>query len=238
MIAMNNDAAVASTTYDQTRAAVMSNCSTKVDSYGRCPSSNEYCTNPLYTSPTMSQSGMNVPNPNYDPKTATYCKALDNVHPGVNTVDIYGCTGPLANNPQLCADLNRGVPVGSSDTNPATYYQNPPYNQYAKSIHGPNNQYKIYAFAYDDYAAQSGYQATNADQINITFLSSWLNFFLIKYIGYGLHIFAFLTLKAPFQHVLLIHVCMCQIVPLHIVGCTIHTCIDQSRLVKRDRSTF
>lgn len=161
--AFSNGTSVAKTSYNRSHDEIKQGCPTKVDIYGRCVSSNTYCTDPMFTSPTISQGGQNVPNPNYDPKVTSYCSTF-----GPNTIDVYGCTGS-ASQPQICADHNRGVPVGSSDTNPNNYYKTPPFNQYSAYLHGPNNEYQIYTFPYDDYAKQSGFQSVVADQLHITF---------------------------------------------------------------------
>ncbi|HEY1016656.1 MAG TPA: beta-1,3-glucanase family protein, partial [Herpetosiphonaceae bacterium] len=81
---------------------------------------------------------------------------------GVNNAsifDIMACAGPLANNAQLCAALNRHVahlPV-AQQSNPANFYQTGPANYYAKFWHDHSLQKLAYGFPYDDYAEQSSF---------------------------------------------------------------------------------
>ncbi|MDT4990962.1 MAG: hypothetical protein QOH97_854 [Actinoplanes sp.] len=65
--------------------------------------------------------------------------------------DIFGCAGPLANNPNDCAALNR------HGTTPASWYKASPANYYAKFWHDSSIGHRAYGFPYDDVAAQSTY---------------------------------------------------------------------------------
>lgn len=73
--------------------------------------------------------------------------------------DIMACAGPLANNAQMCAALNRHVahlPL-ANQSNPANFYQTGPANYYAKFWHDHSLQKLAYGFPYDDYAEQSSF---------------------------------------------------------------------------------
>jgi hypothetical protein len=59
---------------------------------------------------------------------------------GFSTVDVFACSGPLANDPNRCAEINRG-PGGN---------YSPPANFYAKWTHDIAINGKSYGFAYDD----------------------------------------------------------------------------------------
>jgi F5/8 type C domain/Beta-1,3-glucanase len=75
------------------------------------------------------------------------------------TSDIFGCAGPLAANPQMCAGLNRHVahlPV-AQQSNPAGFYQAAPANYYSKFWHDHAIDKLSYGFPYDDYANQSSF---------------------------------------------------------------------------------
>ncbi|GIF74471.1 discoidin domain-containing protein [Asanoa siamensis] len=76
-----------------------------------------------------------------------------------STSDILGCAGPLANNAAGCAALNRHVAhlPQSQWSNPATFYQAPPANYYAKFWHDRAIDNLSYGFPYDDYAEQSSF---------------------------------------------------------------------------------
>jgi hypothetical protein len=76
-----------------------------------------------------------------------------------STSDIFGCAGPLANNPQMCAGLNRHVahlPV-AQQSNPAGFYQAAPANYYSRFWHDHAIGKLSYGFPYDDYAEQSSF---------------------------------------------------------------------------------
>jgi hypothetical protein len=113
-----------------------------------------------------------------------YCHALDakiaqcagnagGKYPGCgngSTPQVYGCSGFFGGSPKWCAALNRGMIDDPDNGNIALYYQNAPYNTYAKWVHSvcPG----IYAFPYDDYGKtnESGFHACSGGrQLNITF---------------------------------------------------------------------
>ncbi|GIJ60842.1 galactose-binding domain-containing protein [Virgisporangium aurantiacum] len=74
---------------------------------------------------------------------------------------IFGCSGPLAENPGMCSALNRHVAhlPQSSWSNPALFYQTAPANYYSKFWHDHNINRLSYGFPYDDYAEQSSFIA-------------------------------------------------------------------------------
>jgi hypothetical protein len=80
---------------------------------------------------------------------------------GVNaaTSDITGCAASLANNPTMCAALNRHVAQlpQSQWENPANFYQAAPANYYAKFWHDHAINHLAYGFPYDDVAGQSSF---------------------------------------------------------------------------------
>jgi len=76
-----------------------------------------------------------------------------------STSDIFGCAGPLANNPGMCAALNRHVahlPQSQWGT-PSLYYQAAPANYYSRFWHDHAISKLAYGFPYDDYAEQSSF---------------------------------------------------------------------------------
>ncbi|GAB2973396.1 glycoside hydrolase family 64 protein [Amycolatopsis acidiphila] len=76
-----------------------------------------------------------------------------------STAQIFGCSGTLATNAQLCAGINRHVaqlPV-SQQSDPAAFYQAAPANYYAQFWHQNAIDGKQYGFPYDDYAEQSSF---------------------------------------------------------------------------------
>jgi hypothetical protein len=76
-----------------------------------------------------------------------------------STSDIFGCAGPLANNPGMCAALNRHVAhlPQSQWGNPSLYYQTAPANYYSRFWHDHAISKLAYGFPYDDYAEQSSF---------------------------------------------------------------------------------
>ena len=74
-----------------------------------------------------------------------------------STAQIFGCAGTLANNPALCAGLNRHVAQlpAQEQTNPAHFYKACPANYYAEFWHKNAINGLAYGFPYDDYAGQS-----------------------------------------------------------------------------------
>jgi hypothetical protein len=74
-----------------------------------------------------------------------------------STAQIFGCGGTLANNPTLCAGINRHVAQlpAAQQSNPANFYQAAPANYYAEFWHNNAINGKQYGFPYDDDAGQS-----------------------------------------------------------------------------------
>jgi hypothetical protein len=75
------------------------------------------------------------------------------------TSDIFGCAGPLANDPGMCSALNRHVAhlPQTQWSVPSQYYLAPPANYYAKFWHDHAINNLAYGFPYDDYAGQSSF---------------------------------------------------------------------------------
>jgi len=76
-----------------------------------------------------------------------------------STADIFGCAGPLASQPAMCAALNRHVahlPQSQWGT-PALYYQAAPANYYSRFWHDRAINRLSYGFPYDDVANQSSF---------------------------------------------------------------------------------
>ena len=75
------------------------------------------------------------------------------------TQQIFGCSGPLANDAAGCAKLNRHVAdLSQADqSTPSSFYKKAPANYYAKFWHDNSIGAKAYGFPYDDYASQSSY---------------------------------------------------------------------------------
>jgi hypothetical protein len=80
---------------------------------------------------------------------------------GVNepTSNIFGCAGSLANNPTMCAALNRHVATLTSaqQADPKNYYLAAPANYYAKFWHDNDISRLAYGFPYDDVDGQSSF---------------------------------------------------------------------------------
>jgi hypothetical protein len=76
-----------------------------------------------------------------------------------STTDIFGCAGPLANNPNMCAALNRHVAhlPQSQWGSPGLYYQAAPANYYSRFWHDHAIGKLSYGFPYDDVADQSSF---------------------------------------------------------------------------------
>ncbi|HEY1574101.1 MAG TPA: discoidin domain-containing protein [Pseudonocardiaceae bacterium] len=74
-----------------------------------------------------------------------------------STAQIFGCAGTLANNPPLCAGLNRHVAQlpAAQQNDPSQFYLAAPANYYAKFWHDNSINAKQYGFPYDDDAGQS-----------------------------------------------------------------------------------
>ncbi|MBX6723732.1 MAG: hypothetical protein IRY92_10955, partial [Dactylosporangium sp.] len=75
------------------------------------------------------------------------------------TQEIFGCAGPLAGNPDMCAALNRHVATlpPSQWSDDALYYQAAPANYYAKFWHDVAIDGLAYGFPYDDVAGYSSF---------------------------------------------------------------------------------
>jgi hypothetical protein len=103
-----------------------------------------------------------------------YCKKLDQAIascatcPKGSTTEAYACSGPFANEPRMCAALNRGMVSAPDNPDENAYYENPPFNDYAKWVHEvcPG----IYAFSYDDWLSHGGYRdCAGGTEVRITF---------------------------------------------------------------------
>ena len=75
------------------------------------------------------------------------------------TSDIFGCAASLANDPGMCAALNRHVAMlpQSQWSDPSRYYLAAPANYYARFWHDHAINRLAYGFPYDDYAGQSSF---------------------------------------------------------------------------------
>jgi hypothetical protein len=90
-----------------------------------------------------------------------YTSYAQSVGVNASVFDIMACAGSLANNPQMCAGLNRHVahlPL-ADQRNPANFYKAGPANYYAKFWHDHSLQKLAYGFPYDDYAEQAAFFA-------------------------------------------------------------------------------
>ncbi len=109
-----------------------------------------------------------------------YCTALDDevdrcasmvpgcgAFGGASTPEVYACSGPLSEEPRLCAALNRGMLDDPDDGNASHHYVYEPHNTYAAWVHDvcPG----IYAFSYDDWLAGGGFRACRGSELRITF---------------------------------------------------------------------
>jgi hypothetical protein len=74
-----------------------------------------------------------------------------------STFDVLACAGALAQNPQLCAGLNRHVANTPNQTNPGAFYTAAPANYYAKFWHDHAINKLAYGFPYDDFGNQSSF---------------------------------------------------------------------------------
>ena len=123
----------------------------------KCLSARTYCLNPVN-------------------QGSAYCHALDGAIRscpncfGGTTGDVYACAGPYAEQPRMCAALNRGMVTSPDNGNSSLYYQNGPYNTYSKWVHQVCPD--IYAFSYDDWLSQGGFRACSGDELRITFCPS------------------------------------------------------------------
>jgi len=111
------------------------------------------------------QAPFGIPSPGNDPvfqpggQFANYFSsyAAANGDSSDTTAQIFGCGGTLANNPQLCAGLNRHVAglTTAQQSDPTQYYKAAPANYYAQFWHQNSINAKQYGFPYDDFAGQS-----------------------------------------------------------------------------------
>ncbi|HEX4834366.1 MAG TPA: glycoside hydrolase family 64 protein [Trebonia sp.] len=111
------------------------------------------------------QAPYGIPSPGNDPAFqpggahASYFTsyAAANGAGSATTAQVFGCSGPLATNPSLCAGLNRHVAQlpAAQQTAPANFYKAGPANYYAQFWHNNAINGLAYGFPYDDYAGQS-----------------------------------------------------------------------------------
>ncbi len=106
---------------------------------------------------------------------ANYFTAYAAQH-GVNatTEQVAGCSGPLQENPRLCAALNRhvaGLPP-AEQLDPSRFYQAAPANYYAKFWHDHSIRNLAYGFPYDDSADQSSF-VSHADPRHLLVAVGW-----------------------------------------------------------------
>lgn len=143
------------------RAALVTGCPPHLLDGDRCVSARTFCLDPA-----------NQP--------SAYCHALDGAiadcaanvagcspYGGATTPQAYACSDAFAEEPRLCAALNRGMLSNPDSADANAYYAAPPYNTYAKWVHEvcPG----IYAFPYDDWLAQGGFRACAGTELRITF---------------------------------------------------------------------
>jgi hypothetical protein len=114
----------------------------------------------------QSQAPFRIPAPGNDPTfraggvNANYFNAYaSSVGVSAATSDIFGCAASLANNPGMCAALNRHVATlpQSQWSDPSQYYLAAPANYYARFWHNHAINRLAYGFPYDDYAGQSSF---------------------------------------------------------------------------------
>jgi len=143
------------------RADLTTGCPAYLVDGERCQSARSYCSIPAN-------------------QGTDYCHALDGAiascaatvpgcgaYAGATTPQAYACSGPLSEEPRLCAALNRGMLADPDSADTAAYYVDPPYNTYAKWVHQvcPG----IYAFSYDDWLAQGGFRSCEGSELRVTF---------------------------------------------------------------------
>ncbi|HLK43799.1 MAG TPA: beta-1,3-glucanase family protein [Thermoleophilia bacterium] len=120
------------------------------------------------------QAPYGIPSPGNDPAFqaggayANYFQsyAAANGDTSDSTAQIFGCGGTLANNPSLCAGLNRHVAQlpSAQQSIPANFYQAAPANYYAQFWHQNAINNLQYGFPYDDDAGQSSDISVNNPQ--------------------------------------------------------------------------
>ena len=70
-----------------------------------------------------------------------YCRQLDQTIascadcPKGSTTEVFACSGPYANEPRMCAALNRGTVDQPDNPDPSIRYKKPPFNDYSKWVH-------------------------------------------------------------------------------------------------------
>ncbi|HEV2346708.1 MAG TPA: discoidin domain-containing protein [Actinocrinis sp.] len=111
------------------------------------------------------QAPFGIPSPGNDPvfqtggAYANYFQsyAAANGDTADSTAQIFGCGGTLANNPTLCAGLNRHVAQlpAAQQSIASNFYLSAPANYYAQFWHQNAINGKQYGFPYDDDAGQS-----------------------------------------------------------------------------------
>ncbi|HWB59433.1 MAG TPA: beta-1,3-glucanase family protein [Chthoniobacteraceae bacterium] len=86
------------------------------------------------------------------------------------TKEILQGSGILGGSPGFCAAFNRHVAADPGDWfDPTKFYQQLPYNFYAKFWHEHTVDGKAYGFCYDDFAGQASYMSSPATKLIITF---------------------------------------------------------------------
>ena len=120
----------------------------------KCLSARTYCLNPVH-------------------QGEAYCHALDGAIAScagckkASTPEVYACSGAYAEEPRMCAALNRGLTSDPDNANASLYYKNGPYNTYSKWVHEVCPD--IYAFSYDDWQSHGGFRACSGSELRITF---------------------------------------------------------------------
>jgi hypothetical protein len=137
---------------------------------GKCNSMFSYCNNAAHAQEAFCTSldqsaAMTLAN---DPM----CKAGGTLAEAGSGAAILGCATKTfwSTSPYCCAKVNRGSAgtTSNDDTQNCDYYKTPPYNVYAAYSHSVCPY--LYAFAYDDWNAQSGYHAcTGGTGADITY---------------------------------------------------------------------
>jgi len=104
---------------------------------------------------------------------AAYCHALDTAIgscrgcPAGSTLDVYAGTGAYGPEARLAAALNRGMTSQPDNSNAFLYYQQTPYNTYAKWVHGLCPA--AIAFSHDDFGTTVPlYPSCDASELRIT----------------------------------------------------------------------
>eukprot|EP01083_Nonionella_stella_P035223 96203_1 len=117
----------------------------------------------------------------YNDPTHPMCSQFDDVikqcvdhgqcNSNLTTYQVYACSETMSASPQLCAAINRGMYThllnNGSDANHSLFYTTSPYNEYAKFIH--TGGAPEYAFPYDDWHEDSGYEVCETNLLSVTF---------------------------------------------------------------------